>query len=137
MAPTELPDLEKLKAEAEKLKSGSKRKASSEAGEGEGAKGNKKQKGGTVEPSKRLFVGNLPYIISATQIEAALGAKLKHVQWLTNKQSGLFYGSVFVSLKTLDEAREVVAKANQGGKDGKNGKGKDQVRRERIASFKK
>lgn len=105
--PTELPDLEKLKEEADALKAkngGVVKRKTEASGKGDG----KKQK--TSEPSTRLFVGNLPYIINASQIEQTLTVgKIKNIQWLTNKQTGLFYGSAFVQYESLSEAKGAVA----------------------------
>ena len=44
----------------------------------------------------RLFMGNLPWSITDDQLGEACGCELKAIKRITDKESGKFYGSVFV-----------------------------------------
>ena len=54
------------------------------------------------DPSVRLFVGNLPYTTNVDAVEAALGGSITHLEWLLDHTTGLFYGSCFVELQSLE-----------------------------------
>lgn len=60
----------------------------------------------------RCFVGNLPFAVD----EASLGDFLKgltHVKWITDKETGQFYGSAFVEMDSCESAASAVAKTGQ------------------------
>mmetsp|Transcript_7604 Transcript_7604/g.15812 ORF Transcript_7604/g.15812 Transcript_7604/m.15812 type:complete len:335 (+) Transcript_7604:149-1153(+) len=47
----------------------------------------------------RLFVGNLPFSVDETSLASHLGpGAVTHVKWLTDRESGKFYGSAFVEM---------------------------------------
>ena len=95
-------------------------------------------------PSKRLFVGRLPLLLTATRLRASLRALLllagssaadaadaaaadddddddvafledTAVVWVTNRNTGAYYGSAFVGLARLEDARRLVAAAAEAG----------------------
>lgn len=60
----------------------------------------------------RLFVGNLPFAVD----ESGLGDFLPgitHIKWITDKETGRFYGSSFVEVDTSEAAAAAVAKTGQ------------------------
>ena len=78
------------------------------------------------EPSKRLFVGNLPLLVAAADIrkvlasaqgggEGGVGVESDAIalDWLTDRETGAFYGSVFVKMSSLDAAQRLVAAARR------------------------
>jgi predicted sulfurtransferase len=81
------------------------------------APGEKKQKKEIKEPSRRIFVGRLPLLVTATTLRLALIAaaggsdddevKVEHVQWIVDHDTNAFYGSVFVQMSRLADAKKV------------------------------
>jgi len=71
----------------------------------------KKSKHANKEPSKRLFVGKLPLVTDVASIGEALGTRVKTIKWILDQERGLFYGSAFVQVRSLDEATRAVEKA--------------------------
>jgi len=68
--------------------------------------------------TRRIFVGKLPLIVDATKIKSALnaaGGDMELLDWIRDKKSGAFYGSAFVQMATVAEAKQVVEKANDSG----------------------
>lgn len=65
---------------------------------------------GNPQGATRLFLGNLPFAVDETTLEAHLPG-LTHVKWITDKETGKFYGSAFVEMNTAASAAEAVAKA--------------------------
>lgn len=59
-------------------------------------------------PSTRLFLGKLPLLVSASQIQEALGEGVKLIHWLVDHKSKLFYGSAFVEMESLKLAQQAV-----------------------------
>lgn len=90
------------------LRMAQKRKAGDAAGEDPGSKAAKKKQKLDKEPSTRLFVGNLPLVIDAQTIRKALGKGVKLIHWIPDRQTGLWYGSIFVEMETLEDATRVV-----------------------------
>mmetsp|Transcript_32700 Transcript_32700/g.76021 ORF Transcript_32700/g.76021 Transcript_32700/m.76021 type:complete len:276 (+) Transcript_32700:177-1004(+) len=68
------------------------------------------------EPSTRLFVGGLPLVVDATAIRGRLQQGVVMVDWITDKKTGLWYGSAFVQMASREEADRVVRVAH--GQDG-------------------
>ena len=53
----------------------------------------------------RLFLGNLPFAVDETSLrEFFLPAVLTHIKWITDKETGKFYGSAFVEMATCRDA---------------------------------
>jgi nucleolin len=49
----------------------------------------------------RLFLGNLPFTVDEASLRDFLSpAKMTHVKWITDKETGKFYGSAFIEMKT-------------------------------------
>ena len=85
--------------------------SSSEAGK------SKRSKAG---PPRRVFIGKLPFILTATQLGEALGsalggASVETVEWKTDRNTGLFYGSAFVQMSTAEAAAGLADLAAPGG----------------------
>jgi hypothetical protein len=59
----------------------------------------------------RLFLRRVPLTASFTKIKDALGAeKVKHLKWLTDKESGGFYGSCVILMSTSDDTKQMLDK---------------------------
>lgn len=58
----------------------------------------------------RLFVGNLPWSVTDSQLEAALGCKLI-IKYITDKTTKQFYGSAFVDCGDAIQAARLAAKS--------------------------
>lgn len=63
------------------------------------------------DPSTRLFVGKLPLSIDVPRIEQALGSSIKVLQWIYDKQTDYFYGSAWLEVPTLKEAKMIAEKS--------------------------
>ena len=90
-------------------------------------------------PASRLFVGGMPYVTDATSVRATLAAAAAAggadgadtplvpasapVDWVRDRKSGLFYGSAFVQMGSI-EAAEAAVKASQSSAGVKLGKRK-------------
>ena len=61
----------------------------------------------------RLFLGNLPFAVDESSLNDFLGGHMTHVKWITDKETGRFYGSAFVEMRNSKDAGEAVAKAGQ------------------------
>jgi len=90
-----------------------KRKAANMNG-ADSAKALKRAKHSARDPSDRLFVGNLPLVINATQIKEALGAGVEMIHWIKDRNTDLWYGSTFVQMSSEDKATKVVKLAKEG-----------------------
>jgi predicted sulfurtransferase len=92
------PDLEQL--------SGIKQKRTDQ-----GSNGKPKKQRVEGPPSSRLFVGKIPLVIDATKLKNALGGGVKHIHWLADKSTGLFYGSAFVEMDSVADATRSLDRA--------------------------
>merc|ERR1712228_749138 len=54
-------------------------------------------------PSKRLFVGGLPFVVDASTIREALGGGVDFIHWIPDRTTGLWYGSAFVQMESKNE----------------------------------
>lgn len=63
---------------------------------------------GNPQGVTRLFLGNLPFAVDETSLEAFIPG-LTHVKWITDKETGRFYGSAFVEMSTSQAAADAVA----------------------------
>ena len=59
----------------------------------------------------RLFLGNLPFAVDETSLNDFLGGHMTHVKWITDKETGRFYGSAFAEMRNSRDAAEAVARA--------------------------
>lgn len=60
----------------------------------------------------RLFLGNLPFAVDETGLKTFIPG-VTHIKWITDKETGRFYGSAFVEMDTSKSAAAAVAKAGQ------------------------
>jgi nucleolin len=67
---------------------------------------------GNPQGVTRLFLGNLPFAVDETSLESFIPG-MTHVKWITDKETGKFYGSAFVEMGTSTDAAAAVAKAGQ------------------------
>ena len=87
-------------------------KVQSKAKSGEDRDKNKPCKGNPLGVT-RLFLGNLPFAVDETSLnEFAAPAIITHIKWITDKETGKFYGSSFVEMKTAKDAAIVVNERN-------------------------
>ena len=56
----------------------------------------------------RLFVGNLPFAVTSELLSSALPVPPTHIKWITDKESGKFYGSAFIEMPTSASAKAAV-----------------------------
>mmetsp|Transcript_12711 Transcript_12711/g.29544 ORF Transcript_12711/g.29544 Transcript_12711/m.29544 type:complete len:204 (-) Transcript_12711:398-1009(-) len=55
----------------------------------------------------RLFVGNLPFAVDEASLKSFLPG-ITHIKWITDKETGKFYGSAFVEVETSRHADDAV-----------------------------
>jgi thiol-disulfide isomerase/thioredoxin len=71
-----------------------------------------------LEPSRRVFVGNLPLLVAASDIRAALEAAAGEapgaLEWIRDRSTGAFFGSIFVGMSSVDAAKRLVAAGGKG-----------------------
>jgi nucleolin len=70
-----------------------------------------KQCKGNPQGITRLFLGNLPFAVDETSLGAFLPGNVTHIKWITDKETGKFYGSAFCEMDTAEHASEAVAVA--------------------------
>jgi RNA recognition motif-containing protein len=69
---------------------------------------------GNPQGITRLFVGNLSFTINEALLEEfLLPGKMTHLKWITDKETGKFYGSAFVEMYNSMDAATAVSKAGQ------------------------
>jgi len=66
---------------------------------------------GNPQGVTRLFLGNLPFAVDETSLSEFLPGEVTHIKWITDKETGKFYGSAFCEMDTSASAAEAVAKA--------------------------
>merc|ERR1712217_467518 len=64
---------------------------------------------------KRIFLGRLPLVIDASTIRKALGDGVEFIHWIPDKTTGLWYGSTFLQMATMYDAKRIVDMANSEG----------------------
>ncbi|CAE8677345.1 unnamed protein product, partial [Polarella glacialis] len=74
----------------------------------------RRQKFAELPPSRRLFVGSLPLAVDVGTVREALGSGAEMVHWITDKTSGVWYGSTFVQMASKSDAKRVVKEASEG-----------------------
>lgn len=57
----------------------------------------------------RLFLGNLPFAVDEPTLEDFLFHAVTHIKWITDKETGKFYGSAFVEMKDAASAGQAVS----------------------------
>lgn len=74
---------------------------------------NKKNKPckGNPQGVTRLFLGNLPFAVDETSLSEFLPGEVTHIKWITDKETGKFYGSAFIEMDTSTSAAAAVAMA--------------------------
>lgn len=61
----------------------------------------------------RLFLGNLPFAVDEASLREFFSpAIMTHVKWITDKETGKFYGSAFVEMKTSKDGAIAVTEKN-------------------------
>ncbi len=61
----------------------------------------------------RLFLGNLPFAVDEVSLNDFVSpAIITHIKWITDKETGKFYGSSFVEMKTSKDAAIAVTQKN-------------------------
>lgn len=66
---------------------------------------------GNPQGVTRLFLGNLPFAVNETSLGEFLPGEVTHIKWITDKETGKFYGSAFVEMDTSTSASQAVAMA--------------------------
>jgi len=57
----------------------------------------------------RLFLGNLPFTVDDTTLSTHVSpAIITHIKWITDKESGRFYGSAFIEMRNSIDAAHAV-----------------------------
>jgi len=92
---------------APRLKLAEKRKAKQKDAVAD-AKAAKRAKHEDKPASKRIFVGNLPLVINASIIRDLLGEGVEFIHWIPDRESGLWYGSTFVQMRSEKDAQRIV-----------------------------
>uniref|UniRef100_A0A7S2VYY9 RRM domain-containing protein n=1 Tax=Eucampia antarctica TaxID=49252 RepID=A0A7S2VYY9_9STRA len=58
----------------------------------------------------RLFLGNLPFTVDDTTLKEFLLGEVTHIKWITDKETGRFYGSAFIEMRNSRDAAQAVSK---------------------------
>jgi len=67
---------------------------------------------GNPQGITRLFLGNLPFAISEPTLSAHLLDCVTHIKWITDKETGKFYGSAFCEVRNSKDAAKCLSKIN-------------------------
>jgi len=68
---------------------------------------------GNPQGVTRLFIGNLPFTVDEASLGAFLPGEVTHIKWITDKETGKFYGSAFVEMDHSISAAKAVAMAGE------------------------
>lgn len=66
---------------------------------------------GNPQGVTRLFLGNLPFSVDESSLGAFLPGEVTHIKWITDKETGKFYGSAFIEMDNSRSGAEAVAMA--------------------------
>ena len=66
---------------------------------------------GNPQGVTRLFIGNLPFSVDESSLNAFLPGEVTHIKWITDKETGKFYGSAFIEMDLSTSAADAVAMA--------------------------
>ena len=59
----------------------------------------------------RLFVGNLPFTVNEASFREFMSpGEVTHIKWITDKETGKFYGSSFIEMKAPKDAATALSK---------------------------
>jgi len=64
---------------------------------------------GNPQGITRLFLGNLPFSVDESSLGAFLPGEVTHIKWITDKETGKFYGSAFIEMDNSKSAAEALA----------------------------
>lgn len=92
-----------------KLEEGIEKQSSDESSK---ARKNKPCKG-NPQGVTRLFLGNLPFAVDEGSLGAFLPGEITHIKWITDKETGKFYGSAFLEMDNSISAASAVAMAGE------------------------
>jgi len=69
---------------------------------------------GNPQGVTRLFLGNLPFAVEEDSLESFLGGSgtVTHIKWLTDKETGRFYGSAIVEMRDSECAAHAISLSN-------------------------
>eukprot|EP00584_Thalassiosira_punctigera_P002238 CAMPEP_0172535468 /NCGR_PEP_ID=MMETSP1067-20121228/7464_1 /TAXON_ID=265564 ORGANISM="Thalassiosira punctigera, Strain Tpunct2005C2" /NCGR_SAMPLE_ID=MMETSP1067 /ASSEMBLY_ACC=CAM_ASM_000444 /LENGTH=304 /DNA_ID=CAMNT_0013320401 /DNA_START=328 /DNA_END=1238 /DNA_ORIENTATION=+ len=67
---------------------------------------------GNPQGVTRLFLGNLPFAISEPTLNAHLQNSVTHIKWITDKETGKFYGSAFCEVRNSKDAAKCLSHIN-------------------------
>eukprot|EP00751_Fragilariopsis_kerguelensis_P048723 CAMPEP_0171028428 /NCGR_PEP_ID=MMETSP0736-20130129/35727_1 /TAXON_ID=186038 /ORGANISM="Fragilariopsis kerguelensis, Strain L26-C5" /LENGTH=360 /DNA_ID=CAMNT_0011469863 /DNA_START=44 /DNA_END=1128 /DNA_ORIENTATION=- len=68
---------------------------------------------GNPQGVTRLFLGNLPFSVDESSLGAFLPGEVTHIKWITDKETGKFYGSAFIEMDNSTSAADAVAMGGQ------------------------
>ena len=60
----------------------------------------------------RLLLGNLSFTITDSLLNDHLNSTIIHIKWITDKETGRFYGSPFCKVKTSKDAAKAITEIN-------------------------
>mmetsp|Transcript_5490 Transcript_5490/g.7006 ORF Transcript_5490/g.7006 Transcript_5490/m.7006 type:complete len:344 (+) Transcript_5490:164-1195(+) len=116
------PDIssKKQKGDDDNISDDTNEKATSSAEKFQKEEGKEKTEQNKNKPCKgnplgvtRLFVGNLPFAVDETSLnEFTSPAIITHIKWITDKETGKFYGSAFVEMKNSKDGAIAVTEKN-------------------------
>ena len=66
---------------------------------------------GNPQGVTRLFLGNLPFAVDEASLGDFFPGQVTHIKWITDKETGKFYGSAFCEMDTSESAAAAVAMA--------------------------
>lgn len=56
----------------------------------------------------RLFIGNLPFKVDEASLRDFLPGECTHIKWITDKETGRFYGSAFIEMRNSKDAADAM-----------------------------
>jgi RNA recognition motif-containing protein len=80
---------------------------------GDKSKSKNKPCKGNPQGVTRMFLGNLPFTVDESSLGAFLPGEVTHIKWITDKETGKFYGSAFVEMDSSTSAADAVAMAGE------------------------
>lgn len=68
---------------------------------------------GNPQGITRMFLGNLPFAVDESCLGEFLDNGITHIKWITDKETGKFYGSAFIEMKDSEAAAAAIAKSGE------------------------